>query len=46
MVTDPNTRKLVALLELERRQEHVEKIRGAPVDLRYLTGQCLENDPK
>jgi len=45
VVTDPKTRKLVALSEVERRQEHVEKMRGAPVDLRHLVEQCLENDP-
>ena len=45
VVTDPKTRKLVALSEVERRQEHVEKIRGTPVDLRNLVEQCLENDP-
>jgi len=44
-VTDPKTRKLVALSEVERRQEHVEKMRGAPVDLRHLVEQCLDNDP-
>ena len=45
VVTDPKTRKLVALSEVERRQEHVEKMRGAPVDLRHLVEQCLDNDP-
>ena len=45
VVTDPKTKKLVALSEVERRQEHVEKTRGAPVDLRNLVEQCLENDP-
>ena len=45
VVTGPKTRKLVALSEVERRQEHVEKMRGAPVDLRNLVEQCLSNDP-
>ncbi|XP_065885506.1 uncharacterized protein [Dysidea avara] len=45
VVTDPKTRKLVALSEVERREEHVEKMRGAPVDLRHLVEQCLDNDP-
>ena len=44
VVTDPKTRKLVALSEVERRQEHIEKMRGAPVDLRHLVEQCLDND--
>ncbi|XP_065885765.1 cyclin-dependent kinase-like 2 isoform X2 [Dysidea avara] len=45
VVTDPKTRKLVALSEVERRQEHVEKLRGSPVDLRHLVEQCLDGDP-
>jgi len=45
VVTDPNDRKLVALSEVERRQEHVEKMRGVHVDLRNLVVQCLENYP-
>ena len=45
VVTDPKARKLVALSEVERHQEHVEKMRGAPVDLRDLVEQCLDNDP-
>ncbi|XP_065919298.1 uncharacterized protein [Dysidea avara] len=45
VVTDPKTRKLVALSEVERRQEHAEKMRGAPADLRRLVEQCFHNDP-
>jgi len=45
VVTDPKTRKLVALSEVERRQEYVEKMRGTPVELKHLVEQCLENDP-
>ena len=45
VVTDLKTRKLVALSEVEQRQEHVEKMRGASVDLRHLVEQCLDNDP-
>ncbi|XP_065886080.1 putative mitogen-activated protein kinase kinase kinase 7-like isoform X2 [Dysidea avara] len=45
VVTDPKTKKLVALSEVERRQEHVEKMRGAPEDLKHLVEQCLDNDP-
>jgi len=45
VITDPSTRRLVALSELERRQEHVEKMRGAPVDLRHLVEHCLDDDP-
>ena len=45
VVTDPKTRKLVALSEVERRREHVEKMRGGSVDLRHLVEQCLDNDP-
>ena len=45
VVTDPKTRRRVALSEVERRQDHVEKVRGAPVDLRHLVKQCLDDDP-
>ena len=45
VVTDPKTRRRVDLSEVERRQEHVEKMRGAPVDLRRLVEQCLNDDP-
>jgi len=45
VVTDPKTRRRVALSEVERRQEHVEKMREAPADLRHLVEQCLDDDP-
>jgi len=45
VVTDPKTRRRVALSEIERRQEHVEKMRRAPSDLSVLVEQCLDDDP-
>ena len=47
VVTDPKTRRRIALSEVERRQEHVEKMRGAPwpADVRVLVEQCLDDDP-
>ena len=45
VVTDPKSRRRVALSEVERRQEHVEKMRGAPADVRVLVEQCLGDDP-
>ena len=44
VMTDPKTRKLVALSEVERRQEHCVKMSGAPADLQSLVKQCLDND--
>ena len=45
VVNDPKTRRLVALSEEERRQEHIGKMTGAPVDLVRIVKQCLDNDP-
>ena len=44
VMTDPKTRKRVALSEVERRQEHIDKISGAPADLQSLVKQCLDDD--
>ena len=44
-MTDPKTRRRMALSEVERRQEHVEKMRGPPADLMNLVEQCLDDDP-
>ena len=44
-LTDPKTKKLVALSEVARRREYLEKMRGAPGDQRHLVEKCLDNDP-
>ena len=44
VMTDPKTKKLVALSEVERRQEHIDKMSGVPADLQSLVKQCLDND--
>ena len=44
VITDPKTRKLVALSEVQRRQEHCVKMSGAPADLQSLVKQCLHNN--
>jgi len=44
-ITDPDTGRKIALTELERRQEHLEKMRGVPTDLRALVEQCLDDNP-
>ena len=44
VMTVPKTRKLIALSEVERRQEHIDKMSGAPADLQTLAKQCLGND--
>ena len=44
VVTDPKTRKLLVLSEVEH-QEHVQKMRGTPADQKHLVEQCLDNDP-
>ena len=31
--------------EIERRQEHIDKIVGAPADLQEMVKQCLQNNP-
>ena len=42
---DPNTDKLSALSEIERRQSHIENVKmtEAPADLQELVKQCLKN---
>ena len=45
VMTDPKTRKKVALSEVQRRQEHIDKMSGAPADLQSLVTQCLYDDP-
>ena len=45
VMTDPKTGKMVALSEVERRQQHMEKMKGTPADLRPLVGHCLDNQP-
>ena len=44
VMTDPKTRKLVALSEVQRRQEHIDKMSGAPADLQSLVNLCLHNN--
>ena len=45
VMTDPKTGKMLALSEVERRQQHMEKMTGTPADLRPLVEQCLDNQP-
>ena len=42
---DPATRKLIALTEVERRQEHLDKMTGEAEALKLLVEACLDNDP-
>ena len=46
VMTDPKTRKRVALSEVQRRQEHIDKMSGAraPTDLQSLVKQCLDDN--
>lgn len=44
VMTDPKTGKRVALSEVQRRQEHIDKMSGAPADLHSLVKQCLDDD--
>ena len=45
VMTDPKTGKVLGLTEVERRQQHMGKMTGTPVDLRPLVEQCLDNQP-
>ena len=45
VMTDPKTGKMLALSEVERRGQHIEKMTGTPSDLRPLVEQCLDNQP-
>ena len=42
---DPVTRQAKAFTEVERRQEHLDKMRGEAKVLRPLVEACLDNDP-
>ena len=45
VVNDPKTGKILALSEVEQRQQHMEKMIGTPGDLLPLVEQCLDNQP-
>ena len=42
---DPVTKKLLALTEVERRQQYLNKITGKAAELRKMVEQCLDDDP-
>ena len=42
---DPKTRKMVALSEVERRQQYLNKMKGEAEVLRPLIEECLDYDP-
>ena len=42
---DPKTRKKIALLEVERRQQYLDKMIGEAEVLRPLAEECLDDDP-
>ena len=42
---NPKTRKKVALLEVERRQQYLDKMIGEAEVLRPLVEECLDDDP-
>ena len=42
---DPKTRRKVALLEVERRQQYLDKMIGEAKVLRLLVEECLDDDP-
>ena len=42
---DPKTRKRVALSEVERRQQYLDKMIGEAEMLRPLVEECLDDDP-
>ena len=42
---DPKTRKKVALLEVERRVQYLDKLEGETEVLRPLVEECLDDDP-
>jgi len=44
-MTDPTTGKRTALSEVERRQEHIDKMSGVPDGLRPLVTECLQDYP-
>jgi len=45
MQFDPKTRKKIALLEVERRQQYLNKMIGEAEVLRPLVEECLDDDP-
>ena len=45
VMTDHKTGKVLGLTEVERRQQHLDKMIGTPVDLRSLAEECLDNQP-
>ena len=45
VMIDPTTGKRTALSEVERRQEHIEKMSGIPADLLPIVNECLEDLP-
>ena len=42
---DPKTRRKIALLEVERRQQYLDKMTGEAEVLRPLVEECLDDDP-
>ena len=42
---DPKTRRKIALLEVERRQQYLDKMIGEAEVLRRLVEKCLDDDP-
>ena len=42
---DPKTRKRVALSEVDRRQQYLDKMKGETEMLRPLVEECLDDDP-
>lgn len=44
VIIDCNTGKMIALSEVERRQQHLE-MKEIPTDLQLLVKQCLDNQP-
>ena len=45
VITNPKSGKRVALSEIERRQAHIEKMSGTPINLKPLVDECLEDCP-
>jgi len=45
MQFDPKTRKKIALLEVERRQQYLDKMIGEAKVLKPLVEECLDDDP-
>ena len=42
---DPNTRKMVSLSELERRQQYLDKMTVEACVLKEMAIRCLDDDP-